>query len=131
MTFREIGLTDERDTCECCGRTNLKVAVVLQEIEDGGDAGAFVFFGTTCAARALRRGVKETRKAVKDAQKAAERAARLAFHGHPLKQQVDAEIRAANAAGVPFVERPRQRWHELEKQARSETLARFPTVTKV
>lgn len=43
------GVTDERDTCENCGRTDLKRTVVLDDGE------RFVFFGTACAARALGR----------------------------------------------------------------------------
>lgn len=41
------GITDERDTCDCCGKTGLKRVVVLLDL----DTSDFVFFGTTCVAR--------------------------------------------------------------------------------
>ena len=70
------GITDERDSCDCCGKTNLKRTVVLQDTENDGE---FVFFGTTCAARAMKIPVKEVKAGVKskeDAKRASERAAR-------------------------------------------------------
>ena len=41
------GITDERDTCECCGKSGLKRVVVLLDL----DTDEFVFYGTTCADR--------------------------------------------------------------------------------
>lgn len=54
--LKAIAITDERDSCECCGKGGLKRVVVLKN-EDGD----FFFYGTTCAARALGR--KATTKA--------------------------------------------------------------------
>ena len=48
--FEAVAITDERDSCDCCGRVGLKRVVVL----DDSEAGDFVYYGTTCAARALR-----------------------------------------------------------------------------
>ena len=48
-TFRVIKMSD-RSECECCGKTNLKKTVHLENIETGED----VFFGVDCAASALR-----------------------------------------------------------------------------
>jgi hypothetical protein len=53
--YRVLGTTDERTTCDCCGRTNLKATVVLVPSDGGPD----VFYGSDCAARAL--GVAPTR----------------------------------------------------------------------
>lgn len=49
--YTAVGTTDENTQCDCCGRTNLKMTVVLR---DNGEAnfGEHVFFGRTCAARA-------------------------------------------------------------------------------
>lgn len=72
VTF--LGNTDEVDTCDCCGRTNLKATVALET-----EAGAVVYYGVTCAARAIGRKVSEVKAAAKaadDAKAAAERAAR-------------------------------------------------------
>jgi hypothetical protein len=50
----QVGITDEVDTCSCCGKTNLKSTVVFETTQEwqgeGGDQ--FVFFGTTCATNA-------------------------------------------------------------------------------
>lgn len=50
----QVGITDEVDTCSCCGKTNLRRTVVFKTTQEwqgkGGDE--FVFFGTTCATNA-------------------------------------------------------------------------------
>jgi hypothetical protein len=47
--MKVAGVTEDVTTCECCGKSNLKKTVVL----DNGEA--FKFYGSDCAARALRR----------------------------------------------------------------------------
>jgi len=47
--FDAIGTTDENTTCDCCGKSNLKMTVVLRDAD-----GEFYFYGRTCAARATR-----------------------------------------------------------------------------
>ena len=72
-----LGTCDDVSSCDCCGRQNLKRTVALHNSVTGED----VFFGTTCAARALKWTTKEVRSAVKDAdarRAAEERAAREA-----------------------------------------------------
>ncbi|MBW4460508.1 MAG: hypothetical protein KME47_09745 [Nodosilinea sp. WJT8-NPBG4] len=56
----QIGVTDEVDTCSCCGKTNLKRTVVFETTQDWqGDGGdQFVFFGTTCATNAKSKAKK-------------------------------------------------------------------------
>lgn len=54
MEAKFLGTTDDVTTCECCGRANLKATVAISI-----DGAAPVFFGTTCAARALGRTAKE------------------------------------------------------------------------
>lgn len=44
-----VGITDERDTCELCGKKNLKRCVVLEDTDTHG----IVYYGTDCAARVL------------------------------------------------------------------------------
>ncbi len=76
---RFLGTTDERSECDCCGRRNLKLTVALLfegEVEP-------VFFGTSCAAKALRMPAKEVKAAAKaadDAKAASERAEREAVY---------------------------------------------------
>lgn len=40
-----LGINDDRDTCECCGRTNLKRVVWIEDTETG----EVKHYGTTCA----------------------------------------------------------------------------------
>ena len=60
------GITDERDACDCCGKSNLKRTVVLLDTESD----TFVFFGTTCAARAMKIAVKAVNAGVNAAERA-------------------------------------------------------------
>jgi purine nucleoside permease len=48
MTIEFIAITDETNTCEKCGKTNLKRVVVLKV------DGEFIRVGTDCAAKMLR-----------------------------------------------------------------------------
>lgn len=51
------GYTNSVTTCDCCGRDGLKVTVALWDAVEAQE----VYFGTTCAARALSIGVKEVK----------------------------------------------------------------------
>lgn len=72
--MRILGVSDEVDACECCGRQKLKRTIAL-ELPDG----SATYYGTSCAAQALGWEAKtvraEARKAqqVKDDAAAAER----------------------------------------------------------
>jgi hypothetical protein len=44
--MQTLYITDEIDTCDCCGRTDLK-ATVAMKLSDGG----ILHYGRTCAAR--------------------------------------------------------------------------------
>ncbi len=43
--FKVLGVTDERSSCDCCGRDGLKKVVAIQNVETG----AVGYYGTTCA----------------------------------------------------------------------------------
>lgn len=61
--WRYIGTTDESTECEKCGKTELRSTVMIVPLDvDGNDEGDPVYFGSTCAARAL--GVRGGGKAV-------------------------------------------------------------------
>lgn len=64
ITFKIIGITDETTVCECCGKSNLKKVVVMENI----DTGEIVRYGVDCAARARGNGnkfnTKEAKKAI-------------------------------------------------------------------
>ena len=57
-----LGCNDEQTVCDLCGRDDLKKTVVL---DIDGDV---VRYGSDCAARALKWGVKDVRSAAKKAQ---------------------------------------------------------------
>lgn len=47
--MRILGISDDCDTCDCCGRSGLKRTVAL----DAGQGGPAFHYGVNCAARAL------------------------------------------------------------------------------
>lgn len=79
--FKLIGISDET-TCECCGKENLKLTVVLDRIDADGNGLGFVKFGRDCAARALKLRVTANRmeRLAVEANLAAEKAARETVH---------------------------------------------------
>lgn len=53
-TFRVLGVTDDRTACECCGKSNLKVTVALDVMDDEGNgSGEVVYYGRDCASKVL------------------------------------------------------------------------------
>lgn len=78
-----LGTTDDITTCDCCGRRNLKSTVALSI--DGADA---LYYGVTCASRALSRPAKEIRSEAR----AADRARRDAEYA-TARAEADAEDR--------------------------------------
>lgn len=85
--FRVLGTTDEVTMCELCGRDELKGTIVLDELdEDGNATGNIVYYGASCGARAAGWTTKEVRKAAEqadDAKREVEREAqRAAFEAN-------------------------------------------------
>jgi len=48
--FTVMGVSEDRTTCDCCGKTNLKRTVCLRRQSDGED----LFYGVNCASDALK-----------------------------------------------------------------------------
>lgn len=69
---RILGTTEDYTGCDCCGRANLKVYVVIDH------DGEIRHYGTSCAAIMLKADAADIRKAAKAADKAAEAAAAAA-----------------------------------------------------
>jgi hypothetical protein len=57
--MKALYITDEIDTCDCCGRTDLK-ATVAMKLSDGG----ILHYGRTCAARNSGKTTKQIRQEV-------------------------------------------------------------------
>jgi hypothetical protein len=70
--FEYLGTTDEVTTCDCCGKSNLKKTVVIRDFEGSEE----LYYGVTCAAKALNVGIKEVKAGTAAADKAKEEAAR-------------------------------------------------------
>ena len=50
--YRIVGINDDQDTCQCCGKTGLKRVVWMVPIDvDGNPEGEPECYGTSCAAR--------------------------------------------------------------------------------
>jgi hypothetical protein len=78
-----LGINSDKDTCDCCGKKNLKRVIWLQF--EGSDA---VAYGTSCAAKAL--GVNGTYSA-----KDAEKVVHAYQSGLELKQDYTAKCESA------------------------------------
>ena len=78
--YRYLGSTDDVLRCDHCGRIDLTHTVVLELLDADGNGDEVVYFGSTCAGRALsgRFGAKVTTADVRRGVKAAEALAREA-----------------------------------------------------
>jgi hypothetical protein len=103
MKLEAVGTTDERNECDCCGKTGLKRTVVLRD-EDGD----FRFYGTTCAARALGRKAT-TRAAAEKAVRAAIVETLEADHVAKLREKLNTADALAVALGWNY--KPSERWN--------------------
>jgi hypothetical protein len=74
--LKALYITDEVNTCECCGRSELKATVAMQ-LSDG----AILFYGRTCAARNSGKSSQQITKEV--------RAEREIAYGRTFNQLMD------------------------------------------
>lgn len=81
-SFKVLGMTQDVDICECCGKTGLKRTVILGALDADGNVMADVYYGTRCAALALQyRGTGRSLEVkAEHAQRAAEEARRREVH---------------------------------------------------
>ena len=61
-----LGTTDAVDTCERCGRQDLKKAVMLGEVDADGTVMDINYFGSTCAAKMARRSQQSMDKSIRE-----------------------------------------------------------------
>lgn len=83
--FRVIGSTDDCTQCELCGRDELKGTVVLAELDADGSELGYVYYGTSCAAKAAGWTAKHVRTEVRDA----DRARREAEHAERMRAMAE------------------------------------------
>ena len=72
--MKALYITEEIDTCDCCGRTDLKATVAMQ-LSDGG----ILHYGRTCAARNSGKTQKQIRQEVYAEEAAAKARASWAY----------------------------------------------------
>jgi len=72
--YKILGTTADVDTCERCGRTNLKRTVALESI----DGGRVFHVGTVCGSRLAKLKAKDFRREVKAVESAQARNKRIA-----------------------------------------------------
>ena len=132
-SYRVIGTTRDRNTCECCGKTSLKKTVMLQWLdEDGNPEGEIVYFGTTCASHAIlsRTGQTVSGKQITEDARLAD-----AFYAQIARERAYAEhnsilanVQADTVRAVELSRTPRC-IYRTEHQTRREEYADFPPVT--
>lgn len=73
-SYRVHGITDETDTCEVCGKVELRRVVMLAVLDADGNTEEIIYAGTSCTARKLAQtGTHTTAVRVRDAAAAAAR----------------------------------------------------------
>jgi len=87
--YNILGINDDQDTCDLCGKTGLARVVWLENTETQ----EVIACGTTCAAKLQKISVKEQKKAEKDFEK--EQRAKAAAELRPFERANDAVIKAA------------------------------------
>lgn len=91
--YRVLGVNDDSDTCECCGKTGLKRVVWIESLETG----LVQHFGVVCAANPAKAfGLKrEIDKAVRADDKARQEAERKARYDEQMR---DCAVKSAQIA---------------------------------
>lgn len=71
-TYRVHGVSDDTDTCEVCGKSELRSVIMLAVLDADGETGELIYAGSTCAARMMaQRGKRVTATRVRYAADAA------------------------------------------------------------
>ena len=88
-SYRILGTSNDVTTCDCCGRTDLKLTVVVGTLDTpGGAVMSEAYYGTTCAARATGAPSKRIKKAIDRLAEAKRAAKRAAMDRHPIRAEM-------------------------------------------
>lgn len=98
-TYRILGTTDDVTSCHCCGRTDLKSTVVLTVLDIDGNPTGETYYGSTCAAKAVKRSARDLRDAMTRLSSRRISAEFLVERAHPLYELRAAEMDRVNATG--------------------------------
>jgi hypothetical protein len=124
-----IGITDEVTSCDCCGKSNLKKTVVLEDQE-----GNINYFGQVCASKAAgwsKEYVKEEVKAIEKTNKQLMKDKKIEIekfvNTHPLKIERREDLQ--KLSGVPFKQRIEmgyiQKWADNDQKIKNEIFEVF------
>lgn len=80
---KAILVTDEHDTCDCCGRTGLKRTVLMQL-----DDNSLAYYGTTCAARNTGKDQRQIKEEIALSQFHRENMARNEWREQPIRKEL-------------------------------------------
>lgn len=98
---KALGTDDSVNTCDCCGKTNLKFTVAIEL-----DGGEIVHYGQVCARRNTGKDQRTISREIREARQAAVNAAQREYMATPeYKAEVERfAIRPRNLLGMEAVE---------------------------
>ena len=96
-TYKTLGTDDAVNTCDCCGKSNLKFTVVMECIESGN----VVHFGSTCATRHSGRKLSAITSEIETRQRAISAAVEQAMRNSAEGRAYQAALSAALEAHIP------------------------------
>jgi len=100
--FKILGTDDAVNTCDCCGKTNLKATVIV-EVD-----GEILHYGSVCATRHTGLNSKEIKVAIQTEVDGRKLAAQKAYRNSPEQARAAAKMNQAHRQGIkpgrPFME---------------------------
>lgn len=100
-TYKTLAIVDDVHTCDCCGKSNLKLTVAMER-----DDGDILHFGSVCATRHSGREAKVIRKEAATELQMRKAAATREVRVHPTfdaYQEKLNEARSLGLCGVAFL----------------------------
>lgn len=124
LRYRILGTTDEITTCECCGRTDLKKTIVLDDYE-----GNISHYGETCAAKLMKMKINDFKKEYNSSISQLRKDKQDFIKNHSLTIEMDKEVDDINKIGMSFKERQEKgytkKWAEIRCQVFNEANKKY------
>ena len=95
-TYKTLAIVDDVNTCDCCGKSDLKSTVAMER-EDG----EILHFGSVCATRHSGRDIAVIKNEAREAYAVKTAAARAEFERHPARVAYEVKIMQANRERIP------------------------------
>jgi hypothetical protein len=96
IKFIVLGSTDEVTTCDCCGKSGLKVTWGVQMV----DTGDVLHYGSTCVTRNTGKTPKQMQSEIEASRTAKIQVARAEYHAHPAYIAADAKMEEGHRLGI-------------------------------